>query len=745
MKLKKQSTPLWHYLLPPAILGVITSVIYYPSLHYDFQFDDIANITKHFDIRHNTFSKLFFSGTRWISYWINAIHYSIGRFDPYSYRVFNVALHIAIASLIYFLLSTLLSNLKKESLFKLHARSLAFVTALLFAIHPVQTQTVSYVIQGQLEGLATLCILLMSLCYYFLYTTKKTHLKTPLKVLLFVIALFSCGTKEIAIISPVLLAVTDWFFIAQGDWTSFKQRIPLLATLLVFVVGIYTWFLKPSFFTEILGLQKVAKNNIGNIITHNPKDKITPWAFFISQFKVLIHYLWMFIWPFNISVEYDWMLCKSFFSPDCLLPLAGLLAIAFVCVQLLKKDNANMHTFGLAWFFTCMAPRSSIIPSSELLVDYKTYMGSIGIYFLLATVLVVVFERLTAYTKNISLQLVGTTGHLALAVLCALPISWQAQERNTVWRSGLDFWGNIIQNAPGKARAYNNYGVDLAQKCKKFKEAIPYFEKAIAMDNSYSDPCNNLAVSYGALGQIDKAINALHKSLKINPYYPEGYNNIASFLLQKNELDKAEKALKTAIKIRPYYGKAHYNLGRVYLSKGDKQKAHACFKTACTKGDLDTDYGYSVYGKMSLDLQKYDEAIFAYKKTLQLNPQFKDAQLNLANAYFCKGGLTQAEQAYKAVLASNPHDQRARYNLAETYAKFGNIQKSAELLAAIPQVAPQYSKAQLRLARCYEQLRQPQKSINTLQHLLSLKGVPNNTKKLSQNLLKQLKAKYKQA
>src|SRR5205823_4482593 len=120
----------------------------------------------------------------------------------------------------------------------------------------------------------------------------------------------------------------------------------------------------------------------------NPKDTITPWIFFISQFKVILHYLVMFLWPFNISVEYDWVLAKGFFAFDCLVPLTILLAIAAALFYRLRKNSADLLSFALLWFFVSIAPRSSIIPSPELLVDYKTYTASFGWLLFLAIVVV---------------------------------------------------------------------------------------------------------------------------------------------------------------------------------------------------------------------------------------------------------------------------------------------------------------------------------------------------------------------
>ena len=84
---------------------------------------------------------------------------------------------------------------------------------------------------------------------------------------------------------------------------------------------------------NLFGLKMAVKNNIGNVLTHNPAIQITPYYFFISQFKVVLHYLWIFIWPFAISVEYDWKLAKSLFAADCIIPLMILMCIgAFIFV-----------------------------------------------------------------------------------------------------------------------------------------------------------------------------------------------------------------------------------------------------------------------------------------------------------------------------------------------------------------------------------------------------------------------------
>lgn len=106
------------YVLPPALLAVLSAIFYAPSLHYSFQFDDIANITKYFNIRNNSFGSLFFTGTRWISYWLNSFYYKMSKFDPFVYRTGNVLFHTTTSIIIFFFVFLVLSNRKTQSFFK---------------------------------------------------------------------------------------------------------------------------------------------------------------------------------------------------------------------------------------------------------------------------------------------------------------------------------------------------------------------------------------------------------------------------------------------------------------------------------------------------------------------------------------------------------------------------------------------------------------------------------------------------
>jgi len=739
-------------LLPPSILLFITTIVYYPSLHYEFQFDDIANIQKHFQIRTHSLWEQFFKGPRWISYWLNSVYYAIDKFNPFYYRLGNLVIHSLNGILVFFILFIGLSGLKQTNFFKRHSFSLSFLTAIFFLLHPIQTQTVSYVIQGQLEGMAVFFVLAMSLCFLLMTRTTKLGLRYSLTALLMILAAFSTGTKEIAIVSPVLLVFIDWFFVAQGDWGSLKKRFALHSIVFAIVGICYFYLLKPAFFFELFGFQMKAKNNIGNVITSKPGQMITPWIFCISQFKVILHYLWVFLFPVGMSVEYDWKLCTGFFSVDCLVPLFILMAIAYLLFLMWKKNQKHLFIFSVLWFVVMVLPRSSIIPSAELMYDYKTYGASLGLFFLMSCSLIWIskwfYNRIfihsgsqhatLKYSIESDLRKQFSVGSGLAVVFISTLLGFGSYSRNKVWRSGLEFWGDILKKAPGKARAYNNYGVELSTKLKKFEESVFYFKKAIDMDHLYPDPCNNLAVAYANLNKIDDAIAAVRKGLTINRYYPEGYNNLASFLIIKKDYVSAEKAAKNALALRPWYGKAHLNLGRVYLETGKHEAALECFKSACTKGDLDNEFGFSSYAQVAMKLKHYDEAIAAYQKLKMMNPHNSNYDFDMANAYLLSGSVDRAIGIYHALLQRNPQDARVVYNCAEAYFKSNNIPKALEYFSKLQNYTQMLPHLKLRIAECYNKLGNEQKSHKILLEIVEDQQLPENVKKIAQNVLRQM-------
>lgn len=672
--MKEKSTLSWkEKLLAPAILATITAFVYSYSLHYAFQFDDTFNIRSHFDIRFNTFSKLAFKNIRWISYWINSIAHSIDGFNPFYYRLFNIIFHISSGILVFYIVLHLFSLLKSQPLLQENRFGIACLTSLFFLLHPVQTQTVTYIIQGQLEGVAVLSLMIV----IFLFLQSNQHIgiqKYLLRTVLFGVGFFGCGSKEIFILAPVMLLLIDWFFIAQGTLKKLQKRVLFHASFFAMTFTTYMYYLKPHFFKDIIIGHTTVVNNIGNVITHNPATVITPWLYLISQFKVTLHYIGIFLWPFNMTADYDWKINESFFDAESFFPFLVLLCIGIFIARRLRKDKIDTLSFCFLWFFIGLAPRSTFIPSTELLADYKTYFSSFGICLLFAIILTQLFVFIknkiseSEYPPAVHHPLIASTFLISF-------LGFSTYERNTVWETAELFWADVLVHSPHKARAHNNYGTAIAIKGDHQKAAF-HFKKATNLDKFYPDPWNNLAVTYDKLGNVDRAINTMNEALKIHTDYPEFYSNLGAFYITKKEYEKVEPLCKQAIKLRPHYGKAYYNIGRAKFEQHKYEEAWQALHTAIFKADYDLPLGYEAFAVCSMKLQKFDAAIDGFSHYLQANPSAPHAFFNLGNAYYCNNDLENAEKAYTHALALAPDDHKIYYNLGEIYIKRNNPEKA---------------------------------------------------------------------
>ena len=467
---------------------------------------------------------------------------------------------------------------------------------------------------------------------------------------------------------PLLILLVDWFFIAKGSWQELKSRLFFHITFSAFIFGIFIYLMKPDFFLNVFGLKIEAQNNIGNLLNSDFHQPITAWQFLISQFKVILHYFYIFIWPFSICVDYDWRLAESFFDADCLLPLIGVLLIIALSFYLLRKNKTNLISFGLLWFLICLAPRSSIVPSSEIMADYKTYLASIGLLFLIASMLVFLVIQIKQYLEKKHYKFNNSTDILLLSCFIII-LSFGTLHRNYIWSSGYEFWKDVVEKSPTKARAFNNFGNELVQK-GQYQKAIIYFKRAIKLEGtSYSDPHVNLANCYGLLGKFDLAIESLRKSLVVNQYQPDAYNSLGLILMQQDKYETAEKAFIACLAIIPHYGKALINLSRTYIQLKDYNRAWICLKNAVTKSDVDNSpLAWEPFAEISLEMGKFDEAITGFNKLYQLEPT-NDHLFKIGVSYYMNKDYKKAVEIFEQGHRLEPSDEKILCNLVECYIK----------------------------------------------------------------------------
>lgn len=653
-----QKKGLW--LITPALLGLFTFIVYYPSLRYGFVFDDFPTIIEYIHARKLDVSGLFFKIDRWVSRLLNQYTFVNWGKNPFAYRIFDVLLHIIIGVMIFVFVAFLFKKTRKHAFLQEHAYLLATLVAGLFLLHPAQTQTVSNITQMRLEGLVVFFTFAVLLCFIFAVRAKSSVLQHILYGFAFIFAAFGSGSKEIIVTLPFLVVFVDWFFIAEGDWADFKTRLWAHGCIFGVVFGLLYKYgvVRPQAIAAVI--ETPIHNNRGNVITTKPSEFITAWVFFFSQFKIIMHYIVMFFVPVGLSFDYGYKLSPSFFSYDVIAPLCMLLALGGGMLYLFVKDRAHAIVFCFAWFFCAILPRASFFPGMELACDYKSYVASFGIFLCIALALMYLLRQVKR-------------AHLFLMLpLFFIALGLAAGQRNRVWRSEEALWKDVLDKNPKIARAWNNYAVALSDRGDR-EGAIKMFEKAIEVDNWYAEPHINIATLLRLKqGNRDQVYARYVRALEIGEAHPELFNDLGTFYHEGKFFEQAEACFKEALRLRGYFSLAWRNLGNLYYSLQKYDQALGCYENAI-HGDFVEDEMVYMYGLTAYLLGKYDQALESFEPLAQKN--YKEAAFYTGGIYFGKHKYEQACRYFEVMYKQHPENVSCIYNYALTLL---NLNRPAE-------------------------------------------------------------------
>jgi len=721
----------WVVLGIPAGLSLITFLTYYQSLWYGFMFDDLPTITQYIHTRYIDFAGQFFGNPRWISRLMNQITFFYWKNNPFAYRIVDIAMHLAIGVLIFATVWRLLRNVKKSPFLHEHSLAMATLTSMFFLLHPVQTQTVTYITQMRLEGLVALLSMMVLTTFTFAATTTNQRNRNILYAISFVCMAFAAGTKEIIIVLPPLLVIVDWFFIAEGDLESLKSRWMLHAGYWLTLYGVLFkyGYLQPRFIRSI-STEALVHNNRGNILTGSASENISVYFFAISQFKIFLHYFWMFFWPFNISFDYDVKLSPHWYSLDVVIPALVVCALFAALVWLYQRRQFHIIVFGFVWFALTMLPRTSIFPTTELICDYKTYPAALGMMLILAFLVLKLYQRvLPLFSLSDQHQVYGVGG---VTAVCCIALALASGVRSQVWSSEYAFWGDVITKAP-KARVFNNYAIALWEMGRK-DEALLYFNKAIEKDDFYAEPHVNLATIFQMGNDFDKAMEHYKRALEIGEAHPELFNNLGMLHFSKGNWASAEYCLKQAIKLRPFASKTQVNLGRVYEMTNRTAQAMACYENAI-KGDEVPVEAWYAYGSLAMHTGRFHDAI---KSLSKLNIEYQDVAFLLGCCYYSLPSYTKAVEYFTIAHKKDPNNKILTYNYAQALLNTRKFDQALELFNTCVNEPDKYPYAVLHRAKCLYELGQRDQAQGALKKLLT-SNAPKEVLQDARSLQKELK------
>ena len=695
------------------VLGFVTFIFYWRSFSYGFVFDDYPTIVNYFHLKTASMWELFFSNSRWLS---RVLHVLLARqwgVQPLPFRIAGFCLHIASGILIFWLLWLAFSRFASTSFFARNAYACATVTAGLFLLHPVQTQTVPYITQSGIEGLVVFFTMLVLLLFTLAVISRLVFVRFVCYAGALCAAVLATGTKEIIIVLPVLVMLFDWFLLARGRWDFFKPRVIVHAMLLLGMLAPLMKFrvIQPSVAATVRQVAVPLKNNRGNMLTQNRHQKITPYRYFISQFRVICHYLKIFFWPNNLSFDYEIKLAPAFWSLQVLVPLFFLLTLFFLMLLLFMANPASIAVFGLAWFFVALLPRASFFPSTELVCDYKTYLPSFGLMLILGSFLVFFCSSLFSFFVGKNVRYVGAS-FVAWSVL--VMCGYASMRMHTPWASELLLWKNVIRHAPGKARAYNNYAIALWEGGNR-RLAMSQLKKAIELDEFYGEPHVNLGLAYQKDRDYFQAFKHYKRAIEIGEGHPELFYNLATLYVVRGDTTAAIDSLTKSVKLRDHYGKAWLLLGKLYHDKDKHVEALHAYKKASESNYEGQDLLYA-YGCSFFKQGKYDKAQEYFEK---ISPSYRETNFYLGSCWYQKKKYQKAADFFARTYKRDQQNFANCYNYGQALVNLGKYKEAGALFNVCMRYRrKEYPYAQLHYIRCMHGIGKKEKATQLLQKMI---------------------------
>jgi tetratricopeptide (TPR) repeat protein len=528
-----------------------------------------------------------------------SIDYFIGGLTPFWYHLQNTFWHILSAVLVFDLVQRLVywkeikGNAEVDEQAALKINGIALVTALIFLVHPLQTEAVTYV-AGRADPMYA-AMMLGSLVMLVRFMTEREIQSSQgtlgnvcvMDVLrnknfsgkfikvdwsagkyyfyslgLLVLALL---VKERSIVFPGLAGLVILFY-GSSVFDKFKQKIIWLMPY-VGVVALYLLLrMTVLHFAETFDFG--TENNIG---------AQSIWEKYFTILKGFAIYHWLLIWPAKLYMEKKIAVAHSFFEAEV---LAGfvLLCVWLGAAWYFCKKN-YLITLGALWFLGTLAFSIHVFPIQGLLYEHWLYVPIIGVALALATGIIELLSKEFIFTKFKNYFLIISNAALLIFVIFIICLSARTLVRNLDWYEPINFYEKNINYGGFSARVYTNLGMAYGD-AGRHQEAIASYQKAIELEPDIFQPWYDLGNSYQELGNPMEAERAYQKALVLNPYFLSTYNNLASVYFNQEKYADAAAVLTKALEKFPQSVELLYNLAVIEKTRGNSQAAEQYLKEA---------------------------------------------------------------------------------------------------------------------------------------------------------------------
>lgn len=571
------------------LLILAGSAVYLNSFNVPFILDDHYSIV--FNGKKDLLEHLLHGSSRRVADITFALNYRIHGMQVAGYHLTNLAIHLSASMLLYFMMVSAVSALRisfaaeecaAEEPCKVE-QLIPFAVALLFVIHPVQTQAVTYIIQ-RYTSLATLFYLLSALFYIrgrLAFERNGMCRKTWLMACLALIAgLLALGSKQIAVTLPLMLCLLE-LVLFRGRLINrrFFVVCGLLLTIILAIV-LVKWH-GSSFDDFLFDLRHATSEDLFTSRT----------TYFLTQTRVVVTYLRLLCLPVGQSLVHDSPLYTSLFTMPVMASLAlhiMLVTIAVILYRMSGKHLASderlsgvlqrLASLGIFWFYIAMMVESSVFPITDIIFEHRLYLPSAG-FFMTVTALAALAVQGRRRAMKVACVMLVTVSIL----LGSMTIS-----RNQIWNDSLTLWEDAVSKSPDKWLAIANLAGEYMSR-RMPEKALPLFVRALEIHPNlyhYTKVC--LGNTLKALNVNGSRFTTGQEFILSGGVFGSGridYRNMSKWdsVINNNmglayeylkDPDKAIKAYRLAVTLNPEYDLAWFNLALLAASLGEKTLAN---------------------------------------------------------------------------------------------------------------------------------------------------------------------------
>jgi len=532
----------------PALILAGGVLVYANSFQGDFVLDEYYFIADNPAVKILRFWEYDVGSLRPVGFLTFALNYAVCGMEPWEFHAVNLAIHLATAGLLFALVRDTLAHGRLAPRYGSNARGLALAVALVWLVHPLQTQAVTYIYQ-RLESLMALFYLLTLVAFV---RAQRSTCPAAWYVLSVVSCALGMGTKEVMITAPIAVLWYDRVFVAQ-TWRELLRRRLLYYTVLAGTWGVLAGLMIRSW----PSYQK------GGVLV---RTGISPLEYALNEPAVVLHYLRLAFWPSGLCLEYSWPVSHDAWEIGP--PLVAIVVLAAATLWAMVRWPAIGFTGGM--FFLVLAPTSSVAPIKDLAYEHRMYLPLAALVILTVWAADGLWQHWARRSGEHRPRRRTAEIALVAGVLAALGIGTIV--RNQDYRSALAFWQDNAEKRPGNpsarfnfakylieagepaealtqlneairlrprmAPAYANRGFALMQ-LKRYDESIRDYNRAIHLKFDPPTICNYRGLCYEQWGKLPEALEDYSRAIELKPGYADAYANRARCLFTQKQYGQA--------------------------------------------------------------------------------------------------------------------------------------------------------------------------------------------------------------